>query len=171
MPPPNDKGVTPPGRGQSVAHNPGGKTPGGGGGKMGNGASATGIQVVVDGETIDLVTVKMLIPELREQVKSKDLHIRDLEEELQEKSQALKEKTADVARLKAEVHKLRSVLQLKVEESVASSGKPDILATIVENTATLGPETRAKKQGVSGESPSSNSHGVVEVKHHDKDFR
>lgn len=138
---------------------------------MGNGASATGIQVVVDGETIDLVTVKMLIPELREQVKSKDLHIRDLEEELQEKSQALKEKTADVARLKAEVHKLRSVLQLKVEESVASSGKPDILATIVENTATLGPETRAKKQGVSGESPSSNSHGVVEVKHHDKDFR
>ncbi|XP_052263160.1 cGMP-dependent protein kinase 1-like isoform X1 [Dreissena polymorpha] len=131
---------------------------------MGNGASAT--KIIIDGETLDLVKIKQIIPELRKELKQKDAQIQHYEQELFEKNKLLEEKIADVSRLKEEVHKLKSVLQLKVHKD----GKPDILATIQEDGGTQGHE-RAKKQGVSGESPMSVGDGEIEIKHFDKDFR
>lgn len=131
---------------------------------MGNGASAT--KIIIDGETLDLVKIKQIIPELRKELKQKDAKVQQYEKELYEKSKILEEKVADVARLKEEVHKLKSVLQLKVHKD----GKPDILASIQEDGSTQGHE-RAKKQGVSGESPMSVGEGQIEIKHFEKDFR
>lgn len=131
---------------------------------MGNGASAT--KIIIDGETLDLVKIKQIIPELRKELKQKDAKIQQFEQELYEKGKLLEEKVADVARLKEEVHKLKSVLQLKVHKD----GKPDILASIQEDGSTQGHE-RAKKQGVSGESPMSVGEGQIEIKHFEKDFR
>jgi len=114
-----------------------------------------------------LVKIKQIIPELRRELKQKDARIQQYEKELYENKSLLEEKSADVSRLKEEVHKLKSVLQLKVHKD----GKPDILATIQEDSnATQGPE-RSKKQGVSGESPMSVGDGQIEVKHFEKDFR
>ncbi|XP_052766307.1 cGMP-dependent protein kinase 1-like isoform X3 [Mya arenaria] len=131
---------------------------------MGNGASAT--KIIIDGETLDLVKIKQIIPELRKELKQKDARIQQYEHEVFEKNKLLEEKTADVSRLKEEVHKLKSVLQLKVHKD----GKPDILASIQEDAPPTGHE-RAKKQGVSGESPMSVGDGQIEIKHFDKDFR
>lgn len=131
---------------------------------MGNGASAT--KIIIDGETLDLVKIKQIIPELRKELKQKDARLQQYEQELYEKSKLLEEKVADVARLKEEVHKLKSVLQLKVHKD----GKPDILASIQEDGTPTGHE-RAKKQGVSGESPMSVGEGQIEIKHFEKDFR
>ncbi|XP_050394778.1 cGMP-dependent protein kinase, isozyme 1 [Patella vulgata] len=133
--------------------------------KMGNGASAT--QVVVDGETYDLGKLKLVIPEMKTELKDKDNKIRKLEIESRDKTKQINEHSKEITRLKEEVHKLKSVLQLKVHKD----GKPDILATIQESeTPLVIQEVRSKKQGVSGES-SSNSQSNVELKHHDKDFR
>lgn len=131
---------------------------------MGNGASAA--KIVIDGETLDLVKIKQIIPDLKKELKQKDARIQHYEQELFEKNKVLDEKIADVNRLKEEVHKLKSVLQLKVHKD----GKPDILATIQEDGATQGHE-RAKKQGVSGESPMTIGEGQLEIKHFEKDFR
>lgn len=131
---------------------------------MGNGASAT--KIVIDGETLDLVKIKQIIPELRKELKQKDARIQQYEQDIFEKNKILDEKIADVNRLKEEVHKLKSVLQLKVHKD----GKPDILATIQEDGLTQGHE-RAKKQGVSGESPMTIGEGLLEIKHFEKDFR
>ena len=131
---------------------------------MGNGASAT--KIIIDGETLDLAKIKLIIPELRKEIKQKDIRILQYEQELFEKNKLLDERLADVARLKEEVHKLKSVLQLKVHKD----GKPDILATIQEDGGPQAPE-RSKKQGVSGESPMSVGDGQIEIKHFDKDFR
>lgn len=131
---------------------------------MGNGASAT--KIIIDGETLDLVKIKQIIPELRKELKQKDVRLQQYEQELYEKNKLLEEKVADVARLKEEVHKLKSVLQLKVHKD----GKPDILTTIQEDGSSQGHE-RAKKQGVSGESPMSVGQGQIEIKHFEKDFR
>jgi hypothetical protein len=58
------------------------------------------------------------------------------------------EKDAEVNKLKAEIHKLKSVLAMTVQK-----GKQDILSTIHEEAAKAGQEqARTKKQGVSGES-------------------
>lgn len=132
---------------------------------MGNGASAT--KIIIDGETLDLVKIKQIIPELRKELKQKDARIQQYEQELFEKNKILDEKIADVSRLKEEVHKLKSVLQLKVHKD----GKPDILATIQEDGVTPPGHERAKKQGVSGESPMSIGEGQLEIKHFEKDFR
>lgn len=132
--------------------------------KMGNGASAT--QIMVDGEMLDLTQIKTLIPELRKKLKLRDIKIQQYEHELSENRHVLEERTAEVARFKEEVHKLKSVLHLKVHKD----GKPDLLATIQENSKMAGQENRNKKQGVSGESPM--SHGsAIDLQHFDKDFR
>ena len=132
---------------------------------MGNGASAT--KIIIDGETLDLVKIKQIIPELRRELKHKDAKIQQYEQELYEKAKIIEEKIADVSRLKEEVHKLKSVLQLKVHKD----GKPDILATIQEDVPGTQGHERAKKQGVSGESPLSQAEGQIEIKRYDKDFR
>ncbi|KAL4239192.1 hypothetical protein ACF0H5_000009 [Mactra antiquata] len=132
---------------------------------MGNGASAT--KIIIDGETLDLVKIKQIIPELRKELKQKDARIQQYEQELFEKNKILDEKIADVSRLKEEVHKLKSVLQLKVHKD----GKPDILATIQEDGTVAPGVERAKKQGVSGESPMTIGEGQLEIKHFEKDFR
>ena len=131
---------------------------------MGNGASAG--KIIIDGETLDLVKIKQIIPDLRRELKHRDAKLQHYEQELYDKTKLLEEKIADVQRLKEEVHKLKSVLQLKVHKD----GKPDILATIQEDGSTVGHE-RAKKQGVSGESPMSQVDGQIDIKHHEKDFR
>ncbi|KAL3877805.1 hypothetical protein ACJMK2_035452 [Sinanodonta woodiana] len=133
---------------------------------MGNGASAS--KIIIDGETFDLVKIKQIIPELRRELKQKDAKLQHYEQNILEKSKLLEEKSAEVNRLKEEVHKLKSVLQLKVHKD----GKPDILATIQEDVTMAGQESRSKKQGVSGESLA--SHGgslTIELTHFEKDFR
>ena len=131
---------------------------------MGNGASAT--KIVIDGETLDLVKIKQIIPELRRELKLRDAKLHQYEKELIEKTRQLEDKILDAQKLKEEVHKLKSVLQLKVHKD----GKPDVLAAIGEEATTTGPE-RSKKQGVSGESPMSQGVGGIEIKHFEKDFR
>ncbi len=130
---------------------------------MGNGASAT--QVVIDGETLDLVKIKMLIPSMRSDLKDKDVKLAIYEKDLKEKNRTIKEKNAEIQKLKEEVHKLKSVLQLKV---VTEDGRPDILATVQEGPPPA--DVRSKKQGVSGESPMS-TQAIIELKHYEKDFR
>ena len=132
---------------------------------MGNGASAG--KIIIDGETLDLVKIKQIIPDLRRELKHRDAKLQHYEQELYDKTKLLEEKIADVQRLKEEVHKLKSVLQLKVHKD----GKPDILASITEDGSTVGQHERAKKQGVSGESPMSQVDGHIEIKHFEKDFR
>ena len=138
--------------------------------RMGNGASSSAQHITIDGETYDVGKVKMLIPELRKQVQDKNGRIQQLSSELQEKNRQLKERDEEVRRLLAEVDKLKSVLQLKVTDTTMPSGKPDILATIGEESLTVQAEFRSKRQGVSGESPSANQ-GAIELKHVEKDFR
>lgn len=137
------------------------------GAKMGNGASASNI--TIEGEHIDIVKIRTLIPELRKEIKLRDARLQKYENELHEKTKLLAEKSDEITKLNAEVDKLKSVLQIKVHKD---AGKPDILATIQEDATMAGQETRAKKQGVSGESPMSSQNGVaVEIKHFEKEFR
>ena len=124
---------------------------------MGNGASAA--QVTLDGEPLDLARLKSLLPELKHQLKQKDA-------ELEKCQVILQEKDSEIEKLKAEVHKLKSVLQATVHKD----GKPDILSTIHEEAAMAGNAGRNKKQGVSGES-SAQSSWTADLKRHDKDFR
>lgn len=131
---------------------------------MGNGASAT--QIVVDGETLDMVKIKMLIPELRKELKQKDAEIQRCEIEIQDVKHKMVQRNAEVTRLQEEVRKLKSVLQATVHKD----GKPDILATIHEDAIMAGQEARLKKQGVSGES-SMSPQSSVELKRYEKDFR
>ncbi|XP_074648195.1 cGMP-dependent protein kinase 1-like isoform X2 [Tubulanus polymorphus] len=134
--------------------------------RMGNGASAA--QVVVDGETFDLVKLKVLLPELRRELKHKDLQIEEYENQIRNLERKVIERDAEIERLKEEVDKVKSVLQ----KTVHKDGKPDILATIHEEAAMAGQqvaENRLKKQGVSGESTFSQGH--VELTRFDKDFR
>ena len=131
---------------------------------MGNGASAT--QLVIDGEPLDLVKIKELLPDLKQQIKQRDALLERCEIELTESRQQLREREADICRLKGEVHKLKSVLQATVHKD----GMPDILATIQEGATMAGQETRNKKQGVSGESAAAGMR-PTEIVRHDKDFR
>ncbi|CAC5402187.1 cAMP-dependent protein kinase catalytic subunit,cAMP-dependent protein kinase type 2,Putative serine/threonine-protein kinase PRKY,cGMP-dependent protein kinase 2,cAMP-dependent protein kinase type 3,cAMP-dependent protein kinase catalytic subunit gamma,Ribosomal protein S6 kinase beta-1,cAMP-dependent protein kinase catalytic subunit alpha,Ribosomal protein S6 kinase beta,Protein kinase 3,cGMP-dependent protein kinase, isozyme 2 forms cD5/T2,Serine/threonine-protein kinase sck2,cGMP-dependent protein kina len=137
------------------------------GNRMGNGASST--HIVIDGEQIDVVKLKHLVPELRKEIRNRDSKIQRYEGELVEKCKQLEEKDVEICKLRAEVDKLQSVLQIKVHKD---AGKPDILATIQEDATMAGQETRTKKQGVSGESSNANQNSeILELKHHDKDFR
>lgn len=139
---------------------------------MGNGASASNVNIVIDGETLDLARIKTMIPELKAHLRDKDKKIQQLSSELDERLKELDEREADISRLKEEVHKLKSVLQLKVDYMVpGSKSKPDLLAAITEDNTTCVDASRLKKQGVSAESPTSNTLGPVEIKHHEKDFR
>ena len=130
---------------------------------MGNGASAT--QMVIDGEAFNLAKVKELLPELKQQLKQKDTMLERCESELSLTRQALRARDVDVEKLKAEVHKLKSVLQATVHKD-----QPDILATIHEEATMAGQEVRLKKQGVSGESSAAGI-GPAAIIHHEKDFR
>ncbi|KAL8579695.1 hypothetical protein ACOMHN_035570 [Nucella lapillus] len=140
-------------------------------GKMGNGASHGHLQVTIDGETFDVAKLKVLIPELRRQIRDKDNHIQQLSSEVQEKDRLLQEQIKETKNMTAKVDKLKSVLQQKVPDTTLHSGKPDILDSIAEDLQSpAGGENRSKRQGVSGESPSS-AQGHIELKHVDKDFR
>ncbi|BFZ17884.1 hypothetical protein BsWGS_20922 [Bradybaena similaris] len=138
---------------------------------MGNGASSNA-HFTIDGESMDVQKVKILIPELRHEIKRRDKIIEQYDFQVRQKDDLIKEKDGEISRLKEEVHKLKSVLQLKVETLKAQDTKPDLLSTIDENqteiTVKPGP---AKKQGVSGESSSSKTLGYVDLTHHEKDFK
>ncbi|GAB1608114.1 cGMP-dependent protein kinase 1-like isoform X2 [Argonauta hians] len=137
---------------------------------MGNGTSHNA-NLVIEGETLDANRIKSLIPELRKEIRQKETVIARYETELHDKMRELKEKSADVQRLREEVHKLRSVLQLKV---CNEEGRPDILATIQENLPANkhSSDLRLKRQGVSGESYNHSAGlSAIDLKHHDKDFR
>lgn len=139
--------------------------------KMGNGASSNA-HFTIDGESMDVQKVKALVPELRHEIKRRDKIIEQYDGQVRQKDDLIKEKDNEIARLKEEVHKLKSVLQLKVDTLKSQESKPDLLSTIDENQAepsvSKGP---AKKQGVSGESPSSKTLGYVDLTHHEKDFK
>ncbi|RUS83665.1 hypothetical protein EGW08_008571, partial [Elysia chlorotica] len=140
-------------------------------GRMGNGASSHS-NFTVDGETMDVHKVKALVPELRHEIKRRDKIIEQYDSQVRQKDDLIREKDTEIARLKEEVHKLKSVLQLKVDLK-AQESKPDLLSTIDENQAapTVNKPGPAKKQGVSGESPSSKTLGYVDLTHHEKDFK
>lgn len=136
---------------------------------MGNGASSTPSNF--DGDVHDHLNTcnKKSIPDLRAEIKIRDAKILKFEAELLDRKRLLEEKCAEIAKLRAEVDKLQSVLQIKVHRD---AGNPDILATIHENASVPGLEGRSKKQGVSAESPMSTQNGTaVEIKRHDKEFR
>ncbi len=128
---------------------------------MGNGASAA--QVVLDGEPLDVARLKSLLPELKHQLKQRDAELERCQLELERCQNLLHERDADISRLKNEIHKLKSVLQATVHKD----GKPDILSTIHDEAVG---KSRAKKQGVSGESTAQSS-WTAELKRHEKDFR
>ncbi|XP_021352271.1 cGMP-dependent protein kinase 1-like [Mizuhopecten yessoensis] len=135
--------------------------------KMGNGASSA--SSTLDGDSHEHINNKKLIPDLRAEIKIRDAKILKYETELLERKRLLEEKCEEITKLRAEVDKLQSVLQIKVHKD---AGNPDILATIHENASVPGQEGRSKKQGVSAESPMSSQHGtVVEIKRHEKEFR
>lgn len=138
---------------------------------MGNGSShGSGGHVVIDGESLEVSRIKSLIPEMRRELRKKESMIARYEAELHDKIRELKERTADIQRLRGEVHKLRSVLQLKV---CNEEGRPDILATIQETLPNNNAgDQRLKRQGVSGESyNNAGGFSSIELKHHEKDFR
>lgn len=133
--------------------------------KMGNGASSASANH--DGDHSESSqNHKKLIPDLRAEIKTRDAKILRYESELLDKNTLLEEKMVEISKLRAEVDKLQSVLQIKVHKD-----KPDILATIQENASMAGQESRSKKQGVSGESPMSSTGVPVEIKKFEKDFR
>ncbi|XP_076458785.1 cGMP-dependent protein kinase 1-like isoform X2 [Babylonia areolata] len=138
--------------------------------KMGNEGSSN--VIVIDGESFDSAKVRTVIPDLRKKLQEKSEIVDHLNKQLQDKDRRLREREDEVIKLKAEVDKLLSVLNLKVVDTVLPGGKPDILATISESTASsmFPMESRLKRQGVSGESPSA-TQGTIELKHYDKDFR
>ena len=140
--------------------------------KMGNGASASSV-TTADGEIVDIVKLKSLVPELRKEIKIRDSKLLRYETELLEKSKLLDEKCIEVTKLKAEVDKLQSVLQIKVHKNIGN-GKFENFLTIQEDAALPSGqiESRTKKQGVSGESPGASQNGAnLEIKHVEKDFR
>lgn len=140
---------------------------------MGNGASAT--QIVIDGEALDLSKVRVVLPELRQQIKLKDAELERYRIELKDLRALLRQKDTELSRCKAEIDKFRSVLDVTLHRD----GKPDILSTIHEDVAMAGQEARlgnaivmAKKQGVSGESwGAEQGTKPIELKRFDKDFR
>ncbi|ELU03428.1 hypothetical protein CAPTEDRAFT_180843 [Capitella teleta] len=134
---------------------------------MGNGASAgSSSQLTLEGgEMLDVAKIKTLVPELRQQLKQKDLEVERLQNQLLLTKQNLLERESELGKLKGEVHKLKSVLQVTVHKD----GKPDILSIIQEEATMAGQEVgRMKKQGVSGESSGQPN---IDIKHYDKDFR
>ena len=144
------------------------KSGGGSSGGMGNGASAK--QILVDGEPLDTSRIQQLVPQLQHQVATYVVQIdeqkrllRTSQGELETIKKKLTEKDREITHLKAEVDKLRSVLQVKVHE-----GRPDILGAIHEEVAAG--KGRNKKQGVSGESSQQHG-GVITIQHFEKDFR
>ncbi|XP_013387000.1 cGMP-dependent protein kinase 1 [Lingula anatina] len=132
--------------------------------KMGNGASAS--HVVVEGEALDIVKLRTLLSELKRELRQKEEQIEQYQYQVEDLTKSLAFKENDVQKLEREIDKLRSVLELTVHKD----GKPDILATIQEDSVMVGQATRGKKQGVSGESTNF-SRSSVALKHFDKDFR
>lgn len=133
---------------------------------MGNGASAS--QIVVDGEVLDFSKVKVLLPDLKRQMKMKDAKIHQFEVERVELERMVRERDDEISRLHAEVDKLKSVLS-----QTARPEKPDLLSTIHEASGMAGQEARNKKQGVSGESSDKQARQAVqiELRRIQKDFR
>ena len=134
---------------------------------MGNGASGT---ITIEGETYDMQMLSKLLPDLKRQLQDKTTKLQHMTDEVQEKDRLLNEKDNALKKMKAEVDKLKSVLQLKVTDSAIPGSKPDILAAIGEESVggLLAPE-RAKRQGISGESSAQQQ--TVQLKHVDKEFR
>ncbi|BFZ03491.1 hypothetical protein BsWGS_06530 [Bradybaena similaris] len=139
---------------------------------MGNGASSH-YHFNIDGESMDVHKVKALVPELRNEIKRRDKIIEQYDSQVRHRDELIREKDGELTRLREEVHKLKSVLQLKVDTLKIHESRPDLLSTIDDNqnessTVSKGP---AKKQGVSGESTSSKTLGYVDLTHHEKDFK
>ena len=100
-------------------------------------------------------------------LKERNNEIVQYQHALKESRQILVEKEAEIEKLKAEIHKLKSVLTATVHKD----GKEDILSTIHEEVAMKGQDgNRSKKQGVSGES-SNSSAPPLKIEQHVKDFR
>ena len=105
---------------------------------------------------------------LKIRLQDKENEINLLTQVLEETRIELKAKDTEIERLKGEIHKLKSVIDVKIHKD----GKPDLLATIHEEAGMAGQESRNKKQGVSGESSQQGLSGSSDLlRHFDKNFR
>ncbi|CAL4085359.1 unnamed protein product, partial [Meganyctiphanes norvegica] len=105
--------------------------------------------------------LKGLVPELKAEVRDRDVRIDLLQAETLDLRRQLKRRTEESARLQREVHKLKSVLQ---QHSVPFK-EPD-------GSSSNNLSVMTKKQGVSGESCFQNkTHEKITVVKYDKDFK
>ncbi|XP_045103910.1 cGMP-dependent protein kinase, isozyme 1-like [Portunus trituberculatus] len=113
--------------------------------------------------------LKGLVPELKAEVRDRDLRIDVLEAEKMDMRRQLKKTTEEATRLRREVHKLKSVLQ---QQEVRFAGDGDLLSTLHEQHVMAGQGSMNKKQGVSGESCFQNKTAEkIHIQRFDKDFR
>nr|XP_027226503.1 uncharacterized protein LOC113818506 [Penaeus vannamei] len=135
----------------------------GGGGGGGGGPAAKPVYPE------DYNYLKGLVPELKSDIRERDLRIDLLESEMLDLRRQVKRKTEELTRLQRDVHKLRSVLQ---QQAVRFHEHGDLLATLHEQHSMAGQGSMTKKQGVSGESCFQNKTAEkIHIQRFDKDFR
>lgn len=145
---------------------PGGAGPGNGRGGGGGGGGGPAAKPVYPE---DYNYLKGLVPELKSDIRERDLRIDLLESEMLDLRRQVKRKTEELTRLQRDVHKLRSVLQ---QQAVRFHEHGDLLATLHEQHSMAGQGSMTKKQGVSGESCFQNKTAEkIHIQRFDKDFR
>ncbi|CAL4105791.1 unnamed protein product [Meganyctiphanes norvegica] len=111
--------------------------------------------------------LKGLVPELKSEVRDRDVKIDLLQAETLDLRRQLKRRTEESTRLQREVHKLKSVLQQQAVQ-FKELGGGDLLSTLHEHPQNV----HTKKQGVSGESCFQNKkHEKIVIQRFEKDFR
>nr|XP_045598842.1 cGMP-dependent protein kinase, isozyme 1-like [Procambarus clarkii] len=150
--------------GQAAAHahhgvNPGGPDP------AGNGRTAAKAVYPEDYNYL-----KGLVPELKAEVRERDVKINMLEADTLDLRRQLKRKTEQLNKLQREVHKLKSVLEH--QQVRLAGGDGDLLSSLHEQHSMAGQTSMNKKQGVSGESCfQSKTAEKIHIQRFDKDFR
>ena len=84
---------------------------------MGNGASSNRVFTLADGEKVEIRHIKVVYPQLREDLKRKDALLEEKDRQLEEKDRQIGEKDAEILQLKTEIHQLKSVLDDKSVKS------------------------------------------------------
>lgn len=104
-----------------------------------------------------------LLGKFRAEIKSRQEQNRDVQNDLNEARKKIELQEREILRLTQEIHKLKSVLEIKL---TVNNEKPDILATLHESHSTA----VNKKQGVSGET---RSQGIktLQIPKYEKNFR
>ncbi|XP_071952421.1 cGMP-dependent protein kinase 1-like [Antedon mediterranea] len=141
-------------------------------GTMGNGASVKPLDTVPPKQSIisnsENTKLKNQLIDLQKQVLGYEQQLKLYAAEIRDRNTVIDERGCEISRLREEVNKLKSVLQVTTG---SRNGIPDILSTIHEESGMAGSDTtkdRNKKQGVSGETTKTE---YVELKRFSKDFR